>query len=373
LKKINLIKNIIMKRFIELPRDHFVHLKELAFARKEELYETAIFLMNFGRSSDENWLPGRYGGDATEKHKVVFDKGSQVVNTAELMKAIQALPNWIKSKTDGAISDDYSFQFFEDGAPAITKRGRTFYDLTPVGNRERVLYEYLQDTFPFSLSLEQFQILSFCQSQYSTLLDEPERYVMPGEGELSVDAGSFIGYKATAMADLVGPTGKVYAIELDKLNYQLQEKSISKNGLESIISTVNCALSDQEGEMTVMTRAKGSMGHSLTDFDGFGDNLNHSIVQTRRLDNVFTELGIDYIDSLHVSVNGHELQVLEGLGDYVSKVGVFCVMAPYSVNGVNVRQTVVEYFERNNIQVWGRSQAAVVAGPNAGKFPIQPI
>ena len=214
------LKKRTMKKHIELPRDHFVHLKELAYARKEKISDTALFLIKFSEFSDENWLPGRYGGDPAEMHLVPFGEECEDIDKGKLMMAIQSLPRWIKSKTDGPINENYSFEKSTPVLPSVTTRGRTFFDLTPVGVREKHMYRLLKDTFPKAMSIDEFQILSFCQSQYVTLLDEPDRYVMPKMGDVCVDAGSFIGYKAMAMADLVGKDGEVFALELDDLNFE---------------------------------------------------------------------------------------------------------------------------------------------------------
>ncbi len=362
-----------MARAIELPRDHFIHLKELAFARKQDLFETARFLVNHGQFSENNWLMGRYPGDPNEKHRVVIPDDADDLDPAKVMQAIQALPRWIKSKTDGPISDDYSFDVTEDGIQSVTTRGRTFFDPTPVGPRETAIYEFLKDRFPKPMSLKEFQILSFCQSQYVTLLDEPERYVMPAEGQVVIDAGSFIGYKAMAMADIVGPKGKVYAIEMEASNFTLQERCFKANHVEDFVHGIHCALGPKEEERDMLTETRGSMRNSLTDFQGFGSKLEKTNIRMRRLDSLLQEAEIDWIDNLHVSVNGFEPQVLEGLGRYVHKVGTFCVMAPYKVNGVEVAKLVSDFFTHHNVKVWGRSQAAIVAGPEAGNFPVQPI
>jgi FkbM family methyltransferase len=362
-----------MARAIELPRDHFIHLKELAFARKQDLYETACFLHEHGQFSDANWLPGRYPGDPSEMHRVVIPQGGSPIDREKLMQAIQALPRWIKSKTDSPISDDYSFNLMEDGTQSVTIRGRTFFDPTPVGPRETAIYEFLKDRFSKPMTLKEFQILSFCQSQYATLLDEPERYVMPSNGQVAIDAGSFIGYKAMAMADIVGPNGKVYAIEMEAGNFALQNHCFKVNNVLDFVRGIHCALGSREEECEMLSETRGSMRNSLTNFEGFGSHLEKTNISTRRLDSLLREAGIDWVDNLHVSVNGFEPQVLEGLGDYVHKVGTFCVMAPYQVNGVEVAKLVSDFFAAHNVKVWGRSQAAIVAGPQAGNFPVQPL
>jgi FkbM family methyltransferase len=357
--------------YVELPRDHYVHLKELAAARREDLPAAARFLLSLGVSNPENTLTGRYKGNACDRHRFALPPGTHI-DPALLMRAIQALPRWIKSKTDFPMSEDYSFSASADTALSITIRGRTFFDRTPVGAREKEMYAFLRDRFPKPMTLEEFQVLSLCQSQYAILLDEPDAYVMPGPGQICVDAGSFVGYKAMAMADIVGREGRILAIELDEDNFNLQQRCFAVNNVETYVTGICAALSDTEAPHELMTSVKGTMQHSLTRFDGFRVR-NSRQVQTKRLETVLTEAQIPYVDVLHVSVNGHEAHVLNGLGSYAGKVGTFCVMVPYSINGVDTEELVLEFFRANDIKVWGRSQAAIIAGPQAGRYPVRPI
>jgi len=271
------------------------------------------------------------------------------------------------------MNEKYSFSLTDDGVQSVVTNDRTFFDRSPVTPRDEAMYELLKDTFPSSMSIKEYRALSFCQSQYSILLEEPDRYVMPQKGQVCVDAGSFVGYKAMAMADIAGPSGSVLAIELDANSHDLQQRCFKTNNVESYVEGLNLALGPEDKIQKVYTTVKGSMGNSLTAFEGMGDNLLESEVSTVRLDTVFKSKGLSYIDNLHVSVNGYEEEVLEGLGEYAHKVGVYCVMAPYTVNGVSGVEKVVGYFKRNGIKVWGKSQAAIVAGPEAGHYPVQQI
>ena len=137
--------------------------------------------------------------------------------------------------------------------------------------------------------------------------------------------------------------------------------------MQSYVHPIKCALAGVEDEMPVYTRAQGTMAHSLVQFEGIAAT-SESTIQTRRLDSVFKELGLDYIDVLHVSVNGFEREVLDGLGDYAHKIGVYRVTAPYKVAGKNVASNVMEYFEEQGIKIHGKSQAAIIAGPEGVNY-----
>ena len=357
---------------VSLPRNHYIHLRAMADARREEMTDTANFLIEFGEFTEENTLHDRYGSDSAERLDIPGTTPERL-DEELLVQALQACPGWIKPKTDFPRTTEYSFSLTEDGVQSVSIGGRTFYDRTPVGPREEGMYPRVKDRFPKPMTLDEYRALSFCQSQYSILLEEQDAYVMPREGEVCVDAGSFVGYKAMAMADIVGPTGAVYAIEIDPSSYELQQRCFEINEVTDFVHGVRCALAAEDDVKKVYTTVKGSMGNSLIAFDGMGANLLESETQTKRLDTVLRDAGIDYVDNLHVSVNGYESEVLAGLGDYAQKVGTYCVMAPYSIGGESTVDKVLEFFNSNNIKVWGRSQAAIVAGPEAGRFTVYDI
>jgi FkbM family methyltransferase len=363
--------HVKMKQPQQLERAHFLHLKRLMLARRETMPETIDYLIKtHDLDSDKDWLVEWYKpANPSEMHNLTLSPQQKQdgIDIDRLKRAIQDLPQWIKSLTDRITTSDYSFSkldFQGQEVQGVTLNKTTFYDNAPVTYRDEGMYRVLHDTFPKPMSVEEYRMLNMAQSQYSTLLEDPLEYSMPKTGQIAVDAGAFIGYKAVAFGRAVSPLGKVYAFEIDPFNFNLMKEVIKANNMQDYVHPVLCALAPEEGEMEVMTRDPGSMGHSMMDFDGFSPT-EKTVVKTRRLDSVFKELGLDYVDVLHVSVNGFERQVLEGLGDFVHKVGVFNVQAPYSVGGVNLEESIKEYFEENNIKVYGKAQAAVVAGPEA--------
>jgi len=78
---------------ILLPRDHFVHLKELASARRESLEDTVYFLLGREDRNEENWLLGRYPGDPTEEHKVVIKQDQQPDTSHSSLSQLDQIQN----------------------------------------------------------------------------------------------------------------------------------------------------------------------------------------------------------------------------------------------------------------------------------------
>lgn len=71
---------------------------------------------------------------------------------------------------------------------------------------------------------------------------------------------------------------------------------------------------------------EGAVGSSSLDLnwkeDDFGDNKHQIIVETDRLENL---IGDERIDIMKIDVEGHSLQVLEGLGEKIGQVRVYHV------------------------------------------------
>lgn len=357
---------------LEIPVSHFRHLNNLAIARREGVAETALYLLEKGLCSDNNWVDQDPRYNTQDKHETrVINFGDKTdINKMQLLRAIQALPVNIRAKTDGPIDGGFSFFEDEDGVQGITINGVSFLDPSKPGARDKAMFALLKDKFDSSMTLPEYRIFNVVNSQYLRLVKEPKLFTMPIREQVAVDAGAFVGYKAFAMAHHVGAEGHVLAFEIDEQNYELLKKNIKLNKMENSITPICCALSDRIEELTLYTQEQGTMGHSLTHFQGTGNPTASSIqnpsirkVQTKLLGDELKKQGFNRVDCLHVSVNGHEAEVLNGLQEYCKNVGVYRVTCIFKKDGVLVEDKVKAYFEHNNIMIAGRSGGALVAGP----------
>ncbi len=71
----------------------------------------------------------------------------------------------------------------------------------------------------------------------------PERLIRPyvKNGQVVADLGCASGYSTFALADSVGPEGKVYAVDLNKKNIRALEKKVKKGGYRNIESHASSA------------------------------------------------------------------------------------------------------------------------------------
>jgi FkbM family methyltransferase len=286
-------------------------------------------------------------------------RGEDVEETAEqiALNVLRTVPGSLDAYRLDFSQIDVVESGFEAGHPWLrTKAGRTFYDY-PATAKDGLMYALLRDCVPDELNPETF----------GTAANVIRRYVLgatnvPENARVAVDAGCYIGYKPLAYADLVGPDGKVVAIEMMPDNFELLCRNVEANDLTDRIATVNCALSDRTG--TVTTRRFRRQQATIADVDELGTKFGAECeVAMDTLENVFERTldGRD-VDFLNVQVNGNELAVLEGLRSWTDRVGAFSVTSPYSRGGIRLRDQVVEWFNDHQIPVTRVGETSVRAG-----------
>ncbi len=75
------------------------------------------------------------------------------------------------------------------------------------------------------------------------IFDPPKRLIGPyvQNGQVVADLGCATGYYTLALADSVGPEGKVYAVDLNKKCIRALEKKVEKGGYRNIEAHVSSA------------------------------------------------------------------------------------------------------------------------------------
>jgi ubiquinone/menaquinone biosynthesis C-methylase UbiE len=77
----------------------------------------------------------------------------------------------------------------------------------------------------------------------SKIFDPPKRFIRPfvKEDYVAADLGCATGYYTFALADFVGPEGKVYAVDFNKKSIRALEKKAKKGGYHNIESHASSA------------------------------------------------------------------------------------------------------------------------------------
>jgi FkbM family methyltransferase len=130
------------------------------------------------------------------------------------------------------------------------------------------------------------------------------KYLQPGS--VFVDIGANVGWHTAVGSSIVGPTGRVYAIEPNPDNARLIAHTIQRNGLANV-ELLPFALSERTG-FAAFRSAIGSNGGFAWGLDPSFIDPAVTIVPTMRFD----ELDIARVDVIKMDVEGAEPMVMRG-------------------------------------------------------------
>jgi FkbM family methyltransferase len=357
-----------------LPLNHYNHLLRLASLRRCNLQEAIRFLMENVDPVENNWMDSHFGRNDQE-HEI--DLVGYPLNT--IMAKIQGLPRNIRPVTDGPYLADSSFFVRQPGLLGIEADGVKILDYEMATSRDRAVYRLVRDLLP-KMTDAQYRIYNTFNSQYLRLVREPGVFTMPRSNAMAIDAGCYVGYKALAMSRFLDEK-TVLAFEMDADNFEVLKLNASNNP-QCMITPIRAALSDRKAPIPLHTRNRKTMAHSLTHFSALselnrplkGKGQNRDDGQT-----IETSLLDDYtknekrLSAVHISVNGHEPEVLAGGLETARKADILRVSCPYSRDHVPVRDIVIKQFREGGIRVFGTSFAAVIAGKSKRGYHVLPL
>jgi FkbM family methyltransferase len=138
--------------------------------------------------------------------------------------------------------------------------------------------------------------------------DALERLLRPGA--VFVDAGANVGFFTLLASRLVGPTGRVLAIEMMPATADILRQHVATNDCTNV-ELVEKALSDRAGDTIMAKVPAGKHGQAtVADFAHAYDSFEEHEVQTTTLDEVCG--GRDRIALLKLDLEGAELHALAG-------------------------------------------------------------
>ena len=133
-------------------------------------------------------------------------------------------------------------------------------------------------------------------------------------GDTFVDVGAHIGYHSLKAAAVVGPSGRVIAVEPNARTVRELQDNIRESGAESII-VQPVACSDTEGSIELFVAPRANTGQtslSRQNASQAGSAVESYRVRARPLDAVIRESGVSRVDVIKIDVEGAELLVLKG-------------------------------------------------------------
>lgn len=134
-------------------------------------------------------------------------------------------------------------------------------------------------------------------------------------GSTVVDVGANHGYYTLLLADLVGPAGRVAAVEPHPKTCELLRRSVDVNGFRSRTSIFECAVSSQDGELLHFFSPENEPKNARV--VGNAPNSGGMTVLGSRLDTLLTEW--PRIDFMKIDVEGAEEAAVDGAWTRIEK------------------------------------------------------
>lgn len=196
---------------------------------------------------------------------------------------------------------------------AIDRRDPWPFKIISSRKKRRILRTFQDSCAPFLSGTVEMDglVLEIPRSQYYRYVfqdHEPgtkqtiKRAVHPGM--TVIDVGANIGYFSLLLAKLVGPQGKVYAVEPSKGNLDYLQKNVKLNKMSNI-QIIPFAAGARSESRKLYIHAAGSQNS----FYARGGNIDAEQVEIVSLNRVITE----QVHFAKIDVEGHEIEVLKGM------------------------------------------------------------
>ena len=238
-----------------------------------------------------------------------------------------------------------NFDYFVDSVVPLQVDGRFLVDMS--SPRYHLLKGFADLPFLFPSVTEPYKTTE-------AYLD----FAQLSEGKIVLDIGAYAGVTSIIFAQLVGPTGHVYAFEADPINYECARENIALAnrwmGLNNISLIHKALWSHNKG---IVFSQEGSMGSSAVAITGSGRGDEVRIPSTTMAELV-TEFGLDRIDFIKVDIEGCELQLLEHSIELLSRMKPRMIVEPHVVGGVISTQRCCEFLEEAGYRMNLRNQGS---------------
>lgn len=143
---------------------------------------------------------------------------------------------------------------------------------------------------------------------------------LPQPGDTILDVGAGVGTELQAFSEMVGPSGRVIAVEADPTAYRCLEKLRRLLRLDNV-TLVRSAVSDFEGVSHLTQDAGGAITNMLA-----ADSREGAVeVPVTTLDILVKQIGIERIDFLKMNIEGAEVPALKGFAERAARVRHWCI------------------------------------------------
>lgn len=130
-------------------------------------------------------------------------------------------------------------------------------------------------------------------------------------GMVCLDLGSNIGYYAVIESNIVGKSGKIFAVEPSPVNYSLLKQNLENQKMANFLA-FNIAIGDKNEEMEFIVREKSNWSKIKTGDEKISPEDRIIKIPVKTLDSFVDENNIEKIDIVRMDVEGFEYNILLG-------------------------------------------------------------
>jgi len=161
----------------------------------------------------------------------------------------------------------------------------------------------------------EFELSSFAEE--AAAIESYFRWYRPKPGDIVFDVGAYCGVSSYHFAQMVGPSGKVYAFEPDPLNFSLLQRNIARHGLTNVFP-LQVAISATSGSADFF--CEGTLGSTLAAHSSriYGGGITR--VQTITFEQACLTYGVPAFAK--IDIEGAEVAVLAAAADFLKTHGI---------------------------------------------------
>jgi len=171
-------------------------------------------------------------------------------------------------------------------------------------------------------------------------MDAYTYWYTPQPGDVVWDVGAHAGCTSYFLAQMVGPTGRVFAFEPDEHNFECMLRNIAAHKLENVVP-VKKALAGETGTMDFVM--DGTMSAGLYDYIRYGDKTKLKTVQTISLEDACREFG-SVPQYVKMDIEGSEVPVVQGSAEFLKQHPIHFSIESYHWIGDVLTYTLLEPF-----------------------------
>jgi len=175
------------------------------------------------------------------------------------------------------------------------------------------IHRFHDTTIPHPTCAEPAPYEQFTAEAQDTFLHE----YTPREGDVVFDVGAGVGTATILFSRLVGPTGRVIALEAHPATYGWLDRLCHLNALTNVIP-IQVAAAERAGELAITDLDEHVSNTVLADGSGVK-------VPARALDDIAEALGIDRVDLVKMNIEGAEQIAIKGMGNLIRRTRHVCI------------------------------------------------